>query len=282
MAISSIGYDHIEQISRAFAAVTIDPLKGAVQYFFPWIGAYFTAHHPLSCDPSLEAAMPLQQTDLMLREIKNLVDCAEIDREVLPYVALNHTFSSCGGTYSITKPIVFIPEQHLFRRQGLSPFPQQRPDENFDENRWIFSDDEVRFFIARELGQISESSSLIKVAIKVAILAAAFTIYASPLGLWSGIILAIGALGLYLFSERVFQARADLIGVEILMRRGVANPVQVAAQALKKQVQQNLYRRENSSFARLFILESGDNLLDFMHPFLTTRIERLKSCEGNF
>ncbi len=277
----SFATEHLEQVTRGVSALTVDPYKNALYYFFPFIGAFFNSYHELRVDPSLEAMMPPAHTGLMLREIQELTDCAGIERDVIPYIALNHTFSNCGGSYSITKPALFIPEQHLFRRTGNSPFPQEQEGENLAEKRWVFSDDETRFFIARELGQIKENSVLLKVAIKVAVLAALFTIYASPFGWSLGLSLAISAIGLYIFSERFFQARADILGIEILGRR-IPNPVRAAISALEKIRQQNLYRRENSKLARLYITEEGNNLLDFTNPFLTTRLTQLRKCERNF
>ncbi|MBX7065649.1 MAG: M56 family metallopeptidase [Parachlamydiales bacterium] len=282
MPISPIGSDHIEQLSRAAEVALINPAKSCLQYFFPFIGAFFNGFHELRIDPSLEAAMPSRLTAPILAEITNLTNCAQIEREVVPYIALSHTFSNCGGSYSLTKPALFIPEQHLFRKDGHSAFTQERADENLAQERWIFSDNETRFFIARELGQIKESSALIKTAVKVAILVAVFIFFATKFSAIVPTSLFIGALGLYILSERVFQARADLLGVQILSQRGIRNPKQVAIAALEKMRQQNLYRRENSTLARLYILESGDNLLDFLHPFLSTRIERINNCEGNF
>jgi hypothetical protein len=276
-----VASEHLEQVTRGVSAFTVDPYKNALYYFFPFVGAFLNSYHELRVDPALEAMMPPAQTDLMLREIKELTNCARIERDVVPYVALNHAFSNCGGSYSITKPALFIPEQYLFRRNGNSPFTQERPEENLAEKQWVFSDDETRFLIARELGQIKENSVLLKVAIKVAVLAALFTIYASPFGWTLGLSLAIGAIGLYIFSERFFQAKADMVGTEILGRR-IPNPVRVAISALEKIRQQNLYRRENSKLARLYITEEGNNVLDFIHPFLTTRISELRKCERNF
>lgn len=276
MSIAPIGSDHLEQLSRAAEIAIMNPGKEALQYFFPSLGAFLSGFHELRLDPSLEAAMPQAATAPILAEITNLTNCAQIETTVVPYIALSHTFSSCGGTFSFTKPALFLPEQHLFRRNGHAPFTQGEAG-----SLWIYSDDETRFFIARELGQIKESSSLLKLAIKVAILAAVFIYFATPIGAAGAAILFIGALGMYIVSERFFEARADLLGAEILQRRGIVNPKDVAIAALEKMRQQNLYRRENSSLARLYISESGDNLLDFMHPFLTTRIERLQNCEGN-
>ncbi len=275
MTISSIGHDCIEQLSRVAGTLTIAPFRNLTQYLFPFVGAYFSAHYELRVDSSLEAEMPVKETGLMLKEIEHLTRCARIGRRVVPYVALSHMFTGYGGKYSITKPALFIPEQHLFRR-GHSSFPQEKDGENLAQNKWMFSDDEVRFFIARELGQIKTSSSLLAVVIKIATFAASFIFYATPMGWSVALPVFAGAVGLYIISEKFFQAKADLLGVEILKRRGIQNPEKIALGALEKLRFQNLYRRENSSFARFYILGSGDNLLDITHPFLSSRIKKLQ------
>ncbi len=282
MAISSFSFppEHLEQLARGISALTIDPYKNALYYFFPFIGAFFANYQELRNDPAQEAMMPKNPTAIALKEIRDLTHCAGISREVLPYVALNHQFSSCGGSCSMTRPALLIPDHFLFRRNGLSSFSQEKPHENLRKQRWIFSDDETRFLIARELGQIKENSALLKIAIKVATLAAFLIVLASSSGAL-GAILYAGVLSTHLFFERMFQARADFAGVKILGKK-IANPIKVAIDTLEKVRQQNLYRRENSKIARLYITQSGNNAFDLIYPSLTTRIKRLKKCAGNF
>ena len=276
-----IASEHLEELSRGLSVLTVDPCKSALYYFFPLIGAFFSNYYELRLDRSLEGIMPWEQTSKMLKEIENLTEAAGIRRKVIPYTALNHQFSSSGGSYSLTSPSIFIPEQHLFRRAPLSPFPEERPEENLQQKTWIFSDDEVRFLIARELGQIKENSVLLRIAIKVSILAAMFTIFATSFSWTVGLGLFVTAVGFYIVSERFLRQRADLVGVEILGKR-IENPVQVAIRALEKIRQQNLYRLKESKLAKWYITESGNNVLDFIHPFLTTRIEALKKCGRKF
>jgi hypothetical protein len=264
--------EHLEQLSRGVSALTIDPYKNALYYFFPFIGAFFSNYNEIREDPAQEAMMPKEPTQQILKEIKNLTDCAGIKQTITPYAALNHQFSTYGGTYSFTKPALFIPDQHLFRRGGHSPFGAETLEENLKEKTWIFSDPETRFLIARELGQMKENSALLRIAIKVAVLAALFTIYMSPFGWTLGAGLFIGVLGLYIVSERLFQARADIVGAQI------SKSTEAAISALEKMKKQNVHRRENSWVARLYITPKGDNVLDFAHPFLSTRIEALKKC----
>lgn len=279
---SLIGSDHMEQLSRGVSAITLDPYRNILYYFFPFIGAFFSNYSELRVDPSLEGVMPVGQTDLIKREIAVLTDCAGIEREVVPYVAMSHSFTSSGGSYSLTSPALYIPEHHLFRRTPLKPFAQaEQEEEQLRNQNWVLSDNEVRFMISRELGQIKEDSALLRVAIKISVLAALFTIFATTLSWQVGTSLFIAALGMYIVSERFFNQKADLIGVEILGKR-IANPVQVAISALEKTRQQNLLRRQASSFAKWYITKEGNNVLDFNHPFLTTRIEGLRRCEGNF
>jgi len=270
--------DHLEQLSRGVSALTVDPYKNAINYFFPFIGAFFAGYNELRNDPAQEAMMPVGPTTRILKEVEALTDCAGIERKVIPYVALNHSFSSCGGGFSLTTPALFIPDQHLFRRDGKSPFGQEQPQERLRENRWIFSDDETRFLICRELGQIKENSALLRIAIKVSVLMALFVIYASPFGWPLGLALFVGVLGLYIISERCFQGRADIVAAEILGKK-LNNPqraAQIGIDVIEKIRQQNLYRREQSGFACLYITETGTNLLDFAHPSPSTRAEKLR------
>lgn len=267
---------HLEQICRGVSALTVDPYKNALYYFFPFIAAFFNDYQELRIDPSHEAMMPEGGTRTVLKEVQDLTQCAGIQRQVVPYIALNHEFYSSGGRWSITKPALFLPFQHVFRQNGHSPLGQEREGENLRGHPWIFSDLETKFLIARELGQINENSALLRIAIKVTVIAALFVIYASPFGLPLGTTLFVVVLGMYLVSERVFQARADIVGTQILGKK-TGNAVQVAIDTLEKMRQQNLFRRKHCPISRWYILESGNNILDFTHPYLTTRIERLRS-----
>lgn len=271
--------DNLEEISRAVSALTIDVYKNTLYHIFPFAGAFFNHYQRLKVDPSQEAIMPVQATDKILKEVQDLTDCAGITREVASYVALNYQFSSFGGKCSL-QPALLMPYQHMYRSDGKSPFGQEKPGENLKENRWVFSDDETRFLIARELGQIRENSSLLKIAIKVAVIAAMLVIWMSPYGWPLGLTLCIGVLGLYIYSERVVQARADIVGAKILEKK-TPGALKIAIATLEKIRQQNIDRRKNSKLARVIITESGNHVLAFLHPFLTTRIERLRQCERN-
>lgn len=278
-ALFPLPLEHVETLSRMASIVTLDPYKNALYYFFPFAGAYFNGYQELQSHPSREAMMPQAPTQQILQEITDLTACAGIHRKVIPYIALNTQFMSCGGTYSLTKPALFIPAHHLFRSAGMSPFLQERPDENLRARPWIYSDNEIRFFLCRELGQIKENSVLLRIAIKVAIIATLFVIYASPFGWSLGLGLCIGVSGLYIVSERIFQARADIKGVEILTRKLNSRPQakQIAIEALEKQRRQNLYLRERTKLGRFYITKNGNNTLDFVHRYLTRRIEDLRT-----
>lgn len=273
---NQISPDHLELFSRGISAITVDPYKNVLYYFFPFIGAFFLGYQRLQSNFSQEAMMPPASTALILREIKDLTRCAEIRCEVIPYTALSHQFSSCGSSSSATNPTIFIPDHHLFRRGNHSSFGQEKPNENLCEKLWLFSDDETRFFIARELGQIRQNSALLRIAIKIAVIGVFLTIYASSFRWLFSLFLIVGVVGLHVISERFFESRADLIGAEILGKK-INNPVKVAIDALDKMRRQNLYQRETSMLAKRYITERGDNLLDLIHPPLTTRIANLRA-----
>lgn len=277
----SFASDHLEQLSRGVSALTVDPFKNALYYFFPFLGAFFNNYQRIKVTDDLEAMMPKQQTERILGRFTDLTTRAKVKRDIVHYMALNHQFSSYGGSFSLTKPAILIPEHHLYRRGELSSYGSERNDENIAAHRWAFSDQEVDFLYLREVGQIEENSALLRIAIKVTVLAAFCAIYASPFGWPLGLSLFAGVLGLYIVSERIFQARADIVGAEYLSK-SINNAHDIAIQTLEKVRQQNLYRREHSKIARLYITKLGNNVLDFTHPYLTTRIERLRKCARKF
>lgn len=267
--------DHMEHLSRAASVLTVDPLRSILFYAFPRLGAYFNGYQELrgECCPGTDAEA-VAATRRILAEVEQLRRCAGI-REITPYVALNYEFACAGGAYSLTKPALLMPEQHLFRRTGRAFAGNGR----WQESTWVFSDDQIRFCIARELGQIKENSILLRIAIKVCLIAAVFAIYATPLGWGAGLPLLAGAIGLYIASERLFQGRADQIGAEILGKRIGAprSAVAIAIETLEKQQAQNLYRRGITPLGKWYITRSGNNTFDLLHPYLSTRIERLQT-----
>ncbi|MES2273991.1 MAG: M48 family metalloprotease [Chlamydiota bacterium] len=273
-----IDLDHTEHLTRLVTALTIDPLKNILHYIFPVTGAYSANYLQMfEDDPAQAAMMPQAPKALILRELKELTACAGIKRSVIPYASLSHHFDSCGGTFSVTSPSLLLPYHRLFR-PGKSPFGQERPEENLPNDPWFYSDDETRFLVARELGHIKQNDVLPRIVIKVAVLAAFFFIYTSPLGWIAGSLLIIGALGIYIFLERCFQGRMDKTAVEIVGKR-VNCPrraTESAIRVLEKMRAQNLVRRGHSKLACLYITKLGNNVLDFSNPFLTTRIAGLK------
>ena len=241
---------HLEAAWRGIASFTVDPCRGVAYFLCPRIEAWLSGYQPFPQESGqADVAKDLQ---------------AITGQKVALYVGAHHLFFSRGGSWSLFKPAIFVPYKHLFRHPH-SPFGREQPNENLKNLLWTFSDDETRFLIQRELRQIEANNALVRVAIKISLLAAAFTMYATPYGLSLGVPLCLAALGLYIISERCFQAEAD--------RTGDAG---IGIATLNKMRLQNIHLREHSRIARLYITQSGNNLLDFTHPFLTTRIERLR------
>jgi hypothetical protein len=276
IALPALPPDHLEQLSQAASVFTLNPFKNTLFYLFPHLGAHLSGYQELESNlgPGSDQKVAAV-TQEMLKEFRALRKCARA-RKTVPYVALHYGFGYYGGSYSLTRPVLLIPEQYLFRRAGRQPFTQEQPNE--EPSRWILSDHEVRFCIARELGQIKEDNALLRIAIKVCLIAAVFAIYATPLGWTLGVPLVVGALGLYIASERFFQARADQIGVEILGRRLKNRPtaLKIAINVLEKQRLQNLHWRDHALLGKFYITPLGVNQLDFLRPNLLARIAHLR------
>src|SRR5689334_3649262 len=125
----SIDLDHFETLTRTISALTIDPFKSLVYYALPFLSAYTSGALAIRpSDPAQEAMMPQSAKQLILKEIEELKHLGGIRRAVHAYTALNHHFSSWGGSFSATTPILSLPFQHLFR-PGKSPFGQERPED---------------------------------------------------------------------------------------------------------------------------------------------------------
>ena len=273
-----IDLDHLESFSRGISNLTIDPIKNIFYYVFPCMAAYSSNYIEMrENDVSQQGMMDDPTKRRVFREIQALSQLAGITRTIVPYCALNHQFSSYGGSLSVTKPVLFLPYQHIFRPQH-SPFGQEQPGENLAADTWSFSDNEVRFLIAREIGPIKQNNGLLRIAIKIALLVAIYLVYTGPFGWAIGIGLIAGALLLHVISERMFNAKVDVKGALLLGKRinDTEKAHQVAIQTLEKMREQNLIRRKTSKLCKLYITKSGNNILDFNNPFLTTRIGYLQ------
>lgn len=270
--------DHSEQVLRTVSAITIDPFKNSLFYFFPFLQAFSNSYVEIrKNDPAQEAMMPALTKGMILREIRDLTEAAEIKRILIPYASLNHSFLSCGGSFSWTRPAIFMPHQHLFRI-GKSPFTQETPQDQLAADPWKYTDDETRYLIARELGHIKQNDQLLRIGLKIALIAIVFFFYASPISFISGCFLLALSIGTHLISEKSCEAKMDVIGVDILTRRlnNRRRAIDTALSTLDKMRRQNLFRRQHSKLCTLYITKSGNNVLDFNHPFLTSRIERLQ------
>lgn len=275
MSVASIDPGTAEQLFRGVSALTVDPVKNVVTYFFPFVEAFFQGYQNLRVDETLEASMPCDSTKKILQEIQTICEQSGVTREVSVYTALNHRFSSCGGSFSFSRPGLFIPVQHLFRG-GHSHFGAENPDEKLQAKLFIFSDDETRFLIARQVVDIRENNVLLRLVTKVCFIAIIFTIFASPYGWGTAALLFVAASISFLASERFLNQKADVLAMQNL-KDLVKNPKKAAISALDKMRAQNLYRREHSKLAKWYITTDGNNVLDFAHPFLTSRIQRLKA-----
>lgn len=257
--------DHAEHLMRAFYSVTVDPVIDLFFYAFPFCRAM--GSWPIEIrenDPSQNFMMPESRKSFILNEIKDLTHHAGITRSIRVYATLNHHFDGYGGKCSFTSPCLFLPYHHLF------------PKENQPDPLWDFSANETRFLICRELAQIQRNDLVLRIAIKVCLFIAGFTLYATPLAWIATLVVLAAAVSLHLLSERYFESKMDAAAIPILGKRlgDTSLAKQVALDTLQKMAAQNIERRKLNPLCRLYTTGKGNNLLDLTHPFLTTRIRR--------
>lgn len=278
-------FDHSEQLTRTASALLIDPVKSVLYYLVPWVGAYISNDLQLRTKDKVQISLlPEKAKEEIIQKIDKLRIAAGLDRSVDVYTSLKHSCSGYGGGYSLTAPIVSIPLPYLtaYNRSIFCNFPFAAP--NPSDAHWIFNSDEVSFFIAREIAQIRSNDILLRIAVKTLFITSLFFIWVLPISWIYGSLLFTACVGMYAYSERSVQAVMDVSAVETLavyFNGNHSRALNAALSALEKLRLQNVERRPQNRFCRYYITNMGNNLLDLDHPFLTTRIQQLKSAIGN-
>lgn len=299
-----------EQLLRTVSILTIHPIKSVAGYFFPFIDAMISGYYKIRpFDPAQRAMIPPRTQERLLRDVQVLKNHAGIRRDVDVYTGIGHKFYSCGGELSMPwcNPLVVVPIHRAIRPEGPNYGDEPAADglQNGDglqplrlpvpvleappapgdllaappieENNFALTDDETRFFIARELAHIKRNDTLLRVAVKIAITVAVYFMYSSPFGFIAGILMGLVAVGLYLASERFYQKKVDVEGAKILgaYLNDDQRAAQIAIRALEKIRDHNLARRNYSHYAKFFTTPDGNLWID-LDPFITTRIALLQ------
>lgn len=276
---------HMEQLSRSFSAMIFNPVGGVVSYAFPFIKTWAFDCHSLTPSDPIEKTTSLEpQRTRIITEIENLKKAAEIPFSINSYQISRYGFESCGGSLSLTTPCLMLPAHHVLQ----NPSNFWDAEKTYNENQ--FSPDEVRFLIARELGHIKKNDALIRIVVKIVVIATLlllttgifysfsplFVISIAGLGLQGQLIIKylimVTALITHLLMERSYQADMDKIGEKILGQslKDENRAHKAALSALRKMQQQNQNR------PRWYLTREGNNRLDFSHPPLTYRIRSLE------
>ena len=274
-----------EQIGRIFTILLTDPIAALGSVLIPFIGAVISGYVPIQKkNIAQQSRLAESVKNSVYNEVNKLKACAGITREINVYTGSIQSFHSYGSSIvSILPPLVAIPQQCLTRpkepNSNIPDFGSEIPSvHKLKENTWLFSDDETRYFISRELSLIKHSGAILRVLLKVSLVVTAVAMYFGPFGILAGLGIAIGAIGIYIIFERCFQARIDIAGTKILgaMYKDEKLATTIAIDALKKIQKQNKIRREESWVTRLYVMKSGNNFLDITAPLLTNRIIRLE------
>lgn len=258
-----------DEMGHAISSLTLSPPRQIIYYLLPRLAGWFAGSTPLSSpDISHAALLSEDEKTKILTNFQSLVRASNIFRNVGLSTQLNHVFWHAGGRLSFTSPTVFVPFTHLLNsNQSYTP-----------KSSWQYTPDQTNFLIARELAHIKDPFQYVRLILKIAFVASAIFVCATPTSLLFAGCLLTTILILHFASERIATTRADREGLKILRKvQGNTDEAKVAATlALEAQTRQNLQRRQISLLARLYISKSGNNFLDLSSPLLTTRIENLQ------
>jgi hypothetical protein len=163
---------------------------------------------------------------------------------------LSNSPSSYGGRFSITKPVIIIPNEFI-----------------------TYTEEEQKFLFAQQIGQLAFNDHFFKMTAKVLLIAVSAFIYLNPYGWLVTAATVAGAFTYYLIVDWAHEFQIDQFAIKILANESnIRSAKVIAAQVLNKICQQNIKQRGTNFLTRLFISPSGNDLLDFRHPFLTSRL----------
>ncbi|MDE3046166.1 MAG: hypothetical protein KGJ02_05940 [Verrucomicrobiota bacterium] len=252
--------EHMEEIVRAIAAITVDPIRNLASFFLPSLAAYFSNYTAFRATDGNQIGRygDTSYRQKVLDEVEALRKASGLWRDVGTYTSDYHALSSCGGSFSFTDPALIIPYHRIYRpgmreeRGDIESILRKNPyvddpssfarniakikneqhaykarflestetdNKILSKNPYFFTDDETRFFITRQLANISANYALLRVAVKVIFIVALFSIFALPVGWMGGLTLLLIDIGIYVFSERLIQRFIDIQGVKTLKKR---------------------------------------------------------------
>ena len=257
------------------------PVNELVTYGFPLLGARRSQAHEVTDksdkdDP--KALLFYKDRAPILKEIKALEKIVGLRRSVTPYYSLDDEFKHFGGRWSFTRPIVYIPLQHLQRKVEFGPFGQEKNGEALKKETSYFTDLETKFLITKQLIGIKQNDSLLKTAARVAIFAALILAIKIPvLGLIASLPLFVFASLFFFLVERLTQEWSDGLAIDALSKTiDRSKVVDAAKNALEKQRQQNLHTRTKTLLGKFWITKEGNERWNFSAPSLTKRIKRIE------
>lgn len=285
LPLDSQEWDPGYELSRVFSfakdllTTSYDPIKQGVYYAFPSIGAYFNGSlRVYSHNQDQEASMPLKDRTIVLNRIHRLAKIADFPRNITLCVKPEDQFWSYGGTVSLTQPCFFVPKEHIFRN-GASCYGDEQPYENLANRLWFFSDREVDFLTAREIGRMKRNDEILKIILKVISIAIVTISFTLPISYLFSICIAAVAFSVYFTVSSIMEKTLDDFAIELLTKfYGDAHLAKkTALQTLEKMQQQKQDIRKNYFLPKFYITKSGNDLMQPSMPFITTRIQRLSS-----
>jgi hypothetical protein len=210
-----------------------------------------------------------------LQELTQLCTHAKLKRQVEFYTGLNFEFESYGGSFSFTCPIIVIPYHYLFRPDG-SYFGQERANEF--STMYDLTNNETRFYLAREVCHLAPRDWLVKTAAKVLLCTALYFLCAAPLRWAISLPLAACTFGIQLFVKRSYETHIDLQAIRLCanVQGDLKKAALASLSALVKQQTQNLKSRKQNFWCRFYLTKQGNHLLDLTKPNLTSRIEKVQ------
>lgn len=271
-----------EHVWSAVQNLALHPFENNLYHIIPILGAFTWGYTPIvPADCGQTDMIPKNPSSKFFNAVETLCKCASFKGTIDLYTSLIFHFTSFGGRFSCTNPIIVIPYHRLFRPDGSS-FCGPADQSALTQNIHALSDDETSFFLAREIAHIKFSDIFLKTTARVAFIASLCFLYGATLSWTSIAAIGTAAVCIVLVIDRIHEYAIDRFAALTLSLAldDRDRAFGAAISSLEKQVEENKERRKQNRFCQFYITALGDNLLDLRNPFLSHRIAELRSYRG--
>lgn len=249
--------------SSAIFNSLISPVKNISSHFFPFIEAVFT-YNRIRLDYESDKYLSTDSKKKLTNMVKEIKSLANLDKKINIYTKMGTPYSSRGGIFSITSPIIYMPFEELTSDSGL---PELK-----------FNKEEKEFLLAKYILQIKNNYEVPFGLYKMVIGSAfCYLFYLTPYIMLSASMIALMGWG---FFDGLVENKLNEKAYHLITKKcgSCKKAAKIISNTFKKTLKQNIYYKNNSYLGQFYINKQGENRFNNLFgPTLTSKIKYFES-----